>query len=228
MSCADICIAIIPARAGSKGVKNKNIVELNGKPLISYTIEAALDSGVFDHVFVTTDGEEIAEVSAECGAEVIDRPRELALDKSSSIDVIVHALEAKEFFKGCFCLLQPTSPLRDSKDIREAFELYKSSEATSVISATSVGHHPYKCLMQNKDGNYAPIRNPEDLVSARQDLPICIAPNGAIYFCDIASFLEQKVLFFPNTEYFLMRPDRSVDVDSLTDLKIAEFYLSNQ
>lgn len=226
MICADACIAIIPARAGSKGIKNKNIVELNGKPLINYTIEAALASHVFDHVFVTTDSRKIAEVSARCGAQVINRPAELAQDKSSSLDVIDHALEATEFSEGSFCLLQPTSPLRDSGNIKEAFELYKKSEATSVISALEVTHHPYKCLVENAKGEYIPIRNAEDLVSPRQDLSNCIAPNGAIYFCDIARFLEERVLFFPDTEYYLMDAERSVDVDSLSDLKIAEFYLS--
>lgn len=221
-------LALIPARGGSKGLPGKNIIELAGKPLIVHTIEAALKFGVFKRVVVSTDDQSIAEVSAAAGAEVLMRPTELAQDHSSSLDAIEHALAAYGLEQGMFCLLQPTSPLRNAGHIREAALLLRDSGATSVISVSEPEHHPLKSLILQGDGFYKPVRQLEDLVSPRQELPQAIAPNGAIYFCDIARFRGTGGLFYPDTSYYPMSIQDSVDIDSHADLMRVNTYMSNK
>lgn len=221
-------VAIIPARGGSKGLPGKNIVDLSGKPLIVYTIVAAKKSKVFDRVVVTTDDEQIVEVSENAGAEVIRRPVQLAQDHSSSLDVIKHALNELELKGGVFCLLQPTSPLRNATHIVEANEIYQRGKTTSVISAAELEHHPFKSLVSDGKGGYEPVSNISDLVSPRQKLPTAIAPNGAIYFCDVESFLDTNEIFYPDTKFYQMSIADSVDIDTLTDLQQAAFYLDHK
>jgi CMP-N-acetylneuraminic acid synthetase len=213
-----IDLALIPARGGSKGLPGKNIIDLNGKPLISYTIDAALKSRLFKRIVVSTDDTGIAEVSADAGAEILIRPSALAQDASSSLDVIEHALMFHGLTNGKFCLLQPTSPLRDANHIVEAADLFRDCSGASVISANELEHHPLKSLIRQSDGHYAPLRDMKDLVSPRQNLPQAIAPNGAIYFCDIARFRASGELFFPDTLFYLMPPEASIDIDNHSDL----------
>ncbi len=219
-------LALIPARGGTKGLSGKNIIDLAGKPLIVHTIEAARQSGAFEKVVVSTDDPAIAEVSQAAGVEVLMRPAELAQDHSSSLDVIAHALAAFGLELGSFCLLQPTSPLRNSDHIREAAALFRDSAVTSVISARELEHHPLKSLIRQQDGSYAPVCQLKDLVSPRQALPQAIAPNGAIYLCDTDRFRATGGLFYPNTVFYLMSARDSVDIDTRADLVQAEAYLS--
>jgi CMP-N-acetylneuraminic acid synthetase len=221
-------LALITARGASKGLPGKNIIDLAGKPMIVYTIDAALQSGVAKRVLVSTDDAAIAEVSRAAGAEVLMRPAGLAQDHSSSLDVIEHALAECNLTAGYFCLLQPTSPLRNAKHLREAAEMLENSGATSVISVSELDHHPLKSLIRQTDGSYAPVRQLGDLISARQALPQAIAPNGAIYFCDIPRFRAGEGLFYPDTAFYLMSARDSVDIDSHTDLVRAESYLTER
>lgn len=221
-------VAIIPARGGSKGLPGKNIVDLAGDPLIVYTIVAAQKSNVFDRVVVTTDDEKIAEVSEKAGAEIIRRPTQLAQDHSSSLDVIRHALDELKLEDGVFCLLQPTSPLRNAAHIVEANEIYQRGKAISVVSVAELEHHPYKSLVSDGKGGYEPVRDINDLVSPRQKLPTAIAPNGAIYFCDVEKFIDCNEIFYPDTQFYQMTIEDSVDVDTATDLQQAAFYLDNK
>lgn len=218
-------LALIPARGGSKGLPGKNIIKLAGKPLILHTIEAAHQSGMFRQVVVTTDDEAIASVSRAAGAEVLMRPVELAQDNSSSLDVIEHALAAYGLTKGYFCLLQPTSPLRNDAHIREAVARLMETRAPSIISACELEHHPLKSLIRQSDGGYVAVRQLEDLVSPRQALPQAIAPNGAIYLCDIARFCSGEGLFYPDTAFYLMSAKDSVDIDIYSDLALAEAFI---
>lgn len=221
-------VAIIPARGGSKGIKNKNIVDLNGRPLICYTIDAALSTGLFSEVIVSTDCDKIARVALGSGAKLLKRPDFLAQDSSSSIDVISHVLEEIGLLNGYFCLLQPTSPLRNAEHIREGATQLLDSGATSLISACELEHHPLKSLILQQDGTYAPVRHLTDLVSPRQALPQAIAPNGAIYFCDVACFRSGGGLFYPDTAFYLMSARESVDIDTYADLVQAGVYLSER
>lgn len=221
-------LALITARGGSKGLPGKNIAALAGKPLIVHTIEAARQSGVFQRVMVSTDDAAIAQVSRAAGAEVLMRPAELAQDHSSSLDVIEHALAECALTQGHFCLLQPTSPLRHAGHIREAAMQLREDAVTSVISASELEHHPLKSLVLQSDGSYAAVRQLKDLVSPRQALPQAIAPNGAIYFCDIGRFRAGDGLFYPDTAFYLMSARDSVDIDQQADLVRADLYLSDR
>jgi CMP-N-acetylneuraminic acid synthetase len=223
-----INLAIIPARGGSKGLPGKNIIDLNGKPLISYTIEAAITSQLFDRVIVSTDDRSIAEVSANTGAEILMRPSTLAQDETSSLAVIEHTLSEYELTSGSFCLLQPTSPLRNANHIKEAAILFQDCAKSSVISATELMHHPLKSLIKQSNGRYAPLRSTNDLVSPRQNLPRAIAANGAIYLCDIARFKSTGNLFFDDTEFYQMLPEESVDIDTHDDFTQASEFLKSK
>ncbi len=223
-------IAIIPARGGSKGLSRKNIIDLNGKPLIAYTIEAAIKSNIFDKIVVTTDDKEIKEASLKFGAEVIDRPSKLATDTASSLDVIEHALielkNRKEVYT-YFMLLQPTSPLRNETHIREAWEKYNEENASSLVSVVEIEHSPFKMLVE-KNGVIAPLTSWKDLTKPRQTLPKCYMPNGAIYICKVNSFLKEKNIFSIPLKIFKMKKEYSVDIDTANDLKIVQRRLNEK
>lgn len=218
-------VAIIPARGGSKGLPRKNILDLNGKPLIAWTIEAAIKSKVFDRLIVTTEDSEIKDVALTCGAEVIDRPIVLATDTASSLDVIEHVLKNIESDFSHFILLQPTSPLRDEKYIIEAWNIYNRKSAKSLVSVCEVEHSPFKMLIEEK-GNLKPLTAWEDLTKPRQSLPKAYLPNGAIYIAKIDDFLYTKNLFAEPCEFFEMNKIVSIDIDSKEDLLKVENILN--
>ena len=139
-------IAIIPARGGSKGIIDKNIKPLHGKPLICYTIEEALKSKYLDWVYVSTDSLSIAKTSNTCGARIIERPNELAADDSPTNDTIHHAMDIIkcEYEPDVVILLQPTSPLRNANDIDDAIELFLTNDCNSLISVCKAEHSPYR------------------------------------------------------------------------------------
>ena len=146
-------LAIIPARGGSKGIPRKNIKLLAGKPLIAYTIEAALKSKYLDRVIVSTEDREIAETSRHYGAEVIKRPKILAKDKAKTIDVIFHllnVLKEKNYIPEIIVLLQPTSPLRIVKDIDKAIELFLKEKCESVVSVCECNPPSYWSFKKEK------------------------------------------------------------------------------
>lgn len=226
---SDKFVALITARGGSKGLPRKNILPLCGKPLIGWTIQAAQKCPYISRVFVSTDDGEIALISRDFGAEVIDRPDELASDTASSIDVISHAiswLEEREVqkFKG-MVLLQPTSPLRSSSHIKEAIELYENSAASFVISVFEPTHTPIKAYLENEDGTILGLYSNDAPYQRRQDLPKAYQPNGAIYAFSIDEFKLNN--HFPRNKVFpyVMSDAESADIDTLEDLKKVEVQL---
>ncbi|EGQ8469064.1 CMP-sialic acid synthetase [Vibrio alginolyticus] len=222
-------IALITARGGSKGLPRKNVLPLYGIPLIGWTIKAAQGCSYISKVLVSTDDDEIACVSKDFGAEVIDRPDELATDTASSIDVISHAiswLEQKEVqkYKGMI-LLQPTSPLRTSHHIKDAIELYENTTANIVISVFEPTHTPIKAYLENEDGTLSGLYSNEAPYQRRQDLPKAYQPNGAIYAFSIDEFKLNN--HFPRNKVFpyVMSEVESTDIDTLEDLKKVEIQL---
>lgn len=224
-------LAIIPARSGSKGIKDKNIKELNGKPMIAYTIEAAIKSYIFDDIVVSTDSEKYAQISRKYGARVpFLRPDNLATDDASSKDVIEHVLkrllkEGKKF--DYFALLQPTSPLRNKNDIIEAVDLLFLKNANAVISVCETDHSPLwtNTLCENLQiDNFIKkeVRN-----SRRQDLPKYYRLNGAIYIAQTDYFLKYKDWFKEKSYAYIMPKERSIDVDNILDFRLAEIILQN-
>jgi len=176
-------VTIIPARGGSKGVPRKNIKLLNGKPLIAYTIEASLKSGVIDRVIVSTEDKEIAEVAKQYGAEVIVRPSELAQDHSLTDPVMLHALEELEksgYYPDLISLIQPTSPLLNAESIKIAVEAVIQRNFDSCFTAFLPGGYEFKWRHVEK-GIFERADYPLEKTPRRQDLPKIYHENGAFY-----------------------------------------------
>ncbi|OAA18901.1 cytidylyltransferase domain-containing protein [Kosmotoga sp. DU53] len=225
-------LALIPARGGSKGLKDKNIRLLNNKPLLAYTIEAAKKSGIFDRIIVSTDSEKIAAVALKYGAEVpFMRPKELATDTASSMDVLIHTIELLQESGDIYdyvVLLQPTSPLRTSQDIVEAANLLIEKNANSVVSVCKVGHSPLWSNTLPEDLSLKDFIRPEIKNLRRQDLPIFYRLNGAIYIAKVSYILETKDFFGQGSYAYIMPVNRSVDIDTEFDLALAEVLLQHE
>lgn len=215
-------VALITARGGSKGLPRKNILPLCGTPLIGWTIQAALECPYIDRVLVSTEDTEIASISKSLGAEIIERPNELATDTATSIDVLSHSIKwledrGESQYKG-MVLLQPTSPLREAHHITEAIELYENVNANFVISVFEPSHTPIKSYIERKDGSISGLYSNDAPYQRRQDLPRAFQPNGAIYTFSISEFKLNN--HFPRTKVFpyVMSEDDSADIDTLEDL----------
>lgn len=223
-------IAIIPARGGSKGLPGKNIRLLNGKPLIAYTIEAALQAKHIDRVLISTDDEEIARVAVKYGAELpFMRPTELASDTAMAIDNYIYTINRleREWSKAidAFAVLQPTSPLRIADDIDGAIELFNAHNADSVISYTQESHPVTWHKYIDADGHFIDIF--DDNIKNRQDNRVSYYPNGAVYVFRTAIIRERKY-YTKNSYAFIMPRSRSIDIDFLEDFEYAEFLLSRK
>lgn len=223
-------LAIIPARSGSKGLKNKNIKEINGKPMIAYTIEAALQSGIFEDIVVSTDSKDYAQIAEKYGASVpFLRPENLATDKSSSTDVIIHMmkeLEREGFTYDYFMLLQPTSPLRNSDDILNAVKLLFQKDANSIVSVSEAEHSP---LLMNTLDETLCMDNflSSDYNKRRQELPTYYKLNGSIYLCNTKYFIQFKDFYKEKSFAYVMSQRNSVDVDSIIDFELAKVLLTS-
>lgn len=218
-------VSIITARGGSKGVHGKNIRSLAGKPLIAYSIDAALQCPYITRCIVSTDDKEIKQVSLCCGAEVQDRPSELAGDHTLSRDVIRYVLEtmlnANELPE-YFVLLQPTSPLRNATHLSQCVQEFFLAGANSAVSITEAEHHPFKSIIRTSDDVFKPIDGYECLDAVRQTLPKAYRTNGAIYLGKSELFLEHSSFFVQPIYYYPMEKQNSVDVDNEIDFLIAE------
>lgn len=220
-------LAIIPARAGSKRLPNKNILELNGKPLIAYSIEAALSSHYINQVVVSSDSDTILEIAKEYGANTIKRPEHLANDASSTFDAIKHTLDLLPEFENII-LLQPTSPLRTSQHIDNAIKEFEQKKADAIISICEMEHTPLwsNTLPQNLSLEHFLIDERKGKRS--QDFPPYYRVNGAIYIAKKEKLLENKGFFLPSNIYgFIMNQESSIDIDNKLDFLICETILDN-
>lgn len=226
-------LGLIPARGGSKSIPLKNVATLAGKPLIYYTIQAALESGVLDRLVVSTDSDKIAEAALSAGAEVpFMRPAELALDDTPGIEPPVHALEwfAKEadYRPDYLMTLQPTSPFRTADDIRAAVEIAQDKSADAVVSVCEVHDHPYWTKSISDDGKLADFLPLERDYVRRQDLPPAYVLNGAIYMARAQLILEKRTYYSDDTYAYVMPRERSLDIDTAWDLHLAELLLQRE
>lgn len=220
-------LALIPARGGSKGIKDKNIINLCGKPLIAYTIEAAKNSLYIDTTIVTTDSDKIAKISSKYGAEVpFMRPAELASDSSNIIDAVLYTIEnLKELCREYddLVLLQPTQPLRLCSHVDEALETYQNNDFKPLVSVCAVGDHPILIRSVDDNGNLQNLINVQSTVR-RQDFPMFYRVNGCIYINAIST-LDINTSFNDNVIPYIMEKRQSIDIDCMEDLAIAEYYL---
>jgi CMP-N,N'-diacetyllegionaminic acid synthase len=217
-------LAIIPARAGSKGIPGKNKRLMCGQPLVSWTIAAAQAARCFDEIVVSTDDEETADIAVSMGLSVpFLRPAELAQDDTSGIEPVLHVLSRMSGFDS-MVLLQPTSPLRTPADIDSAVELARDGHARSVVSVCEAKEPIQWNFTIQADGNLKPLLA-HDSILRRQDAQVTYALNGALYYCEVQWLLEGKTFFDAKTLGFVMPPERSIDIDTEFDWLIAEFLL---
>jgi len=227
-------ICTICARGGSKGVKNKNIREIKGHPLIYFTVKQALDSKLFDVVAVSSDSAEILEEAKKAGAHcLIKRPDELATDTSAKLPVIQHAVTKAEEFLGkkadILVDLDCTSPLRNVQDIKNAVELLISTGAPNVITGAAARRSPYFNLVEMKaDGTVALAKKLEKTVVRRQDAPQCFDMNASIYVWSREGLFDSQSALREGTRIYVMPEERSLDIDSELDFQIVEFLMSKR
>lgn len=215
-------LAIIPARGGSKRLPRKNVLDLCGKHLIAYTIEAALKSKNINKVIVSSDDEEILDISKKFGADILKRPYELANDTATTFDAIKHTIDNFEKYD-YIVLLQPTSPLRNEKHIDEAIELLEKKKADAIVSVCEMEHSPLWSNTLPNDGNMNNFLKDEILNKRSQDLDKFYRLNGAIYICKTEKLIENKsFLLKDNIFAYIMNRENSVDIDEEIDFKIAE------
>lgn len=225
-------IAIITARSGSKGLKDKNIKELNGKPLLVYSIEAAKESGLFDEIMVSTDSEEYAEIAKEWGANVpFLRSVELSNDIASSWDVLKEVLEKYESLGQKYdtvTLLQPTSPLREAEDIIKGYNVFEEKDANFVVAVCEMDHSPLWANTLPEDGSMEAFIRPDVVNMPRQSIPTYYRINGALYIFKVDYLMKVKNIYDGKSYATIMRKENSIDIDDQIDFTIAEVLISER
>jgi len=222
-------VAIVPARSGSKSIKDKNIKPLAGRPLMSYSIKAGLACKQIDKLVVSTDSKKYASLAKFYGAGVVDRPKELAGDDIPMIPVLQHAVKFVEE-KGekitTVVLLDPTSPLRQVKDIEICLELLARPETDSVVTVCEAEHNPYYVMTGVKDNGYLkyPLFKPDKPIHRRQDAPKVYRVNAVVYAIKRKVLMDGKI-FTDKTRAVIMGTERSSHIDHEVDIKYAEFLL---
>ena len=224
-------LPIIPARGGSKGLPRKNILPLAGKPLIYYSIKAALDAGEYClPPIVSTDDPKIIKVAKGYNALTpFVRPKDLATDEVSIFPVLTHALlwfeENENYSPDYILLLQPTSPMRTAEDIKSSIKLAIQHDADGVVSVCESQHHPY-LAKKIINGQVDSFLNLDRIYNRRQELPEAYALNGAIYLVKSEILKQMKTFYTDKTYAYIMPRERSIDIDSLWDLQMCEWAIT--
>jgi len=227
-------LCTICVRGGSKGLKNKNIKLINGKPLITYTIEQAQESKLFSHIVVSTDSEEIMEVAKEYGAEVFfKRSAELSDDKAGKVKAIQDAFKrSEEYFNTIFDYhfdLDATSPLRLVSDIHNAFNQFLANKNDILQTAMPSRKSPYFNLVELDDNGHLYLSKKLDKpILRRQDSPKCYDLNASIYIWTRETILKYDTVFVENCGLYIMPEDRSVDIDNELDFEFVEFIMKKR
>ena len=224
-------LGVITARSGSKGIRDKNIRELNGKPLIAYTIESALQSHYIDEVMVSTDSDVYADIAKKFGAVVpFLRSNRNSEDMSKSVDVLLEVLdeyEKREKYFDNIVMLQPTSPLRTYKNLNEAFDLFYEKNADSVVSVCECEHSPVVSGILPDDWSLFEFIKSENNLR-RQELQKFYRLNGAIYISKVTALKEIRSFYGENSYAYIMKQRESIDIDTELDFEYADFLLKRQ
>lgn len=217
---------IIPARGGSKGVSRKNIRDLAGKPLITWTIEEAKKSKFADQIILSSEDKEIIQVAKKHGCEVpFIRPKELAQDDTPGINPVLHAIDQCPGFD-YVVLLQPTSPLRTVEDIDGCIQYYLDNHANACVTLKEAEESPYWMYTKNNEGQLTNLIPQETLITRRQDLPKVYVLNGAIYVATVEFLRQNKSFLTEETIGYVMPEERSYDIDSEMDFKVCELIMN--
>lgn len=228
-----VVLAIITARGGSKGIPRKNVKLLAGKPLIAWTIEAALECSGLSRTVVSTNDSEIAQICRKWGAEVpFMRPAKLALDNSPHMDAILHAVEwlmiHENWYPDYVMLLQPTSPLRTAQDIDAAVALAIQRNADGIVSVSEAPAHPYLIKGIKEDGSmFDFMKKPEGYLHRQSFAPAYVV-NGAIYLARRDVLLTRHTWYTERTYAYIMPPERSLDIDTPWDFYLADLILRDR
>lgn len=219
-------LGIITARGGSKGVPGKNIRVLGGKPLIAWTIEAGKTSSHIDRLILSSDDEAIIKVAIQHGCEVpFKREAHLAADNTPSIDVVLDALRHCPGYDW-IVLLQPTSPLRSAADIDGCIHLCVEKAVNSCVSVSEAEESPYWMFRLDSQNAMQPLFPSEQIISRRQDLPSVFAVNGAVYVARTEWLKHSRSFIAADTLAYPMPKERSIDIDTLLDFEMADFFMS--
>jgi CMP-N,N'-diacetyllegionaminic acid synthase len=224
-------LCTICARGGSKGVKNKNIKEINGKPLIAYTIEQAKESNLFDHIVLSTDSDDIAKIAQKYGAEVFfKRSAAMASDTAGKLDVIKDAfLRSEAYYKEKYDYLvdlDATAPLRTVEDITKSFEQFLANDNDNLITAMPSRRSPYFNLVEvDKNGKISLSKTLDESIVRRQDAPKSYDMNASIYIWKRNTLLNENTLFLDKTGLYVMPEERSIDIDTPLDYEFVEFLM---
>ena len=226
-------VGLITARGASKGVPRKNVAIVGGRPLIAWTIETALRSTSLRRVIVSTDDEEIADISRAAGAEVpFMRPALLAGDTTSHVDVVEHALqwldEQDHWRPEYVFLLQPTSPLRRVVDIDAAIDLADRHRPPAVVSVRRALNHPYLTYKSNERGALSPFVSSDLAYNRRQDLPAAYALNGAVFLNECSSLMRLRTFVPEGTLPYVMPEEYSLEIDTPWDVCVADMLMRAQ
>jgi N-acylneuraminate cytidylyltransferase len=213
-------IAIVPARGGSKRLPHKNLLEVGGRPMLAWPVAAALDSGLFAAVVVSTDDREITAAAQACGARVLDRPAALATDAATVAQVCLHTLEtiaAEGQAPAAFCCLLPTAVFVTARDIADAYALLDAAPPADVVLGVSpYSLHPYKAM--RLDEGYLRAGFPEQVGRKSQDYPAFVASNGTLFWARGDAFRRQPAVYVPRLKPYVMDPLAGQDLDTADDL----------
>ena len=222
-------LGIIPARGGSKRLPRKNVLDLAGKPLIAWTIDAAKGSKYIDKIIVTSDDDEILQISDDLSVDTNKRPDELASDTATTVAVTEHTIDNLNDTYDFIIILQPTSPLRTFKHIDEAIELLFKKKADAIVSVCETEHSPLWSNTLSDNKSMEGFISKDYLNKRSQDLPKYFRLNGAIYICDVFKFKQyQSLLIDKNIYAYEMASEDSIDIDTQIDFDLAEIQLSKK
>ena len=224
-------LCTICLRGGSKGVPGKNSRHLNGKPLMDYTIEQAIECGLFENIVVSTDSETIAENARRLGIDVwFTRPAELSTDKAAKVPVIIHALhESEKYYKKTYSVvmdLDGTSPLRKVSDIENSLKQFQKSDANNLVTVCKSRKNPYFNMIEKRNDRYKVVIESDTPINRRQDAPEVYEMNASIYIWKRHCLLEENRIINTDTDCYIMPEERSVDIDTEADFNYVEYLMA--